>query len=680
MALLLKHIDVACRKSNLAIKQVEEVFAHFPGLQYTLLPIESYGDKHKEISLFHNSEQDFFTRELDRAVLNGEADIAIHSAKDLPYPIHYGLEVISLLESMDNTDSLVSRDYKKLKRIKTHAKIGTSSISRKNELLKLRNDLEIVSIRGTIEERINLVDSEQLDAVIVATCALKRLQLEHRIAEILPFRIHPLQGSIAVVAKANNKNAKIVFDKIDIRKKFGTVYLVGFGPGDPELLTIKAYKTLSEADVIYYDDLINAELIKKYNAEKIYVGKRKRRHIMEQDEINNLLYLSAINGKNVVRLKGGDPMIFAHGGEEIGFLEQYLIKTEVIPGVSSSIAAAGLTKIPLTYRGISSSVTFISGHDVNNADVPESGTLVFYMSASTIKFIAEKLINKGWHTDTPVAIIHDVSNPGQKEWITSLAEIINSEVIYKTPLIIIVGEVVGLKRKNITQITKPVILVTGTDPSVLKKHGRIVHQPLIDIKPIDDYTDVIEKINKIATYNWIVFTSKHTVRSFFEMLKLLNRDARVLSSLKVASIGQITTNELSLNGIIPDLQPENESSEGLVEKFMKLIKEKQNILLPRSDIALDIIPKGLEEGGHGVHPIVLYRNEMIKNAEPVDLGKIDLVSFSSPSCVDNFMSIYKTYPDSIHFIARGETTKARMTELNVHPGKIILQEDFIKKA
>lgn len=672
MSLLLKHIKVISRSSNLAIKQVEEVLSHFPGLRYTIIPVQSFGDKNKDISLFHNSEPDFFTRELDMALLKGETDIAIHSAKDLPYPLPKGLEVISLLESTDNTDAFVSRENKTLKKLKPFARIGTSSISRKNELLKLRSDLEIVSIRGTIGERINLTDNGQLDGVIVATCALKRLNLEHRISEILPFKTHPLQGNIAVVARSDNSNAKIVFNKIDIRNKYGTVYLVGFGPGDPELLTIKAFKVLSKADVIYYDDLISKEYIKRFNAEKIYVGKRKGRHSMPQDEINQLLYHSAIKGKTVVRLKGGDPMIFAHGGEEIGFLEQYLVKTEVIPGISSGIAAAGLTKIPLTYRGISSSVTFISGHNVDNLNIPESGTLVFYMSASTIKGIAEKLINKGWHPATPVAIIHSVSNSDQKECISTLVEIINSEYIFKTPSIIIVGDVVNLKRLNVRQIIKPVILVTGTDPSIYQKYGSVVHQPLINIKPCDDYTQVIEMLNKIHLYNWIIFTSKHTVSYFFDVVKSNKKDARILSALKVASIGQVTTNELSRNGIVPDLQADVESSKGLIEKFRELIRDKQNILLPRSDKALDIIPKGLEEAGHRVTPLILYRNEMIKDIEPVDLGKIDYIAFSSPSCVDSFMNIYKNYPDTINFIARGETTKTRMTELNIHPGKIIL--------
>jgi len=413
---MLKQIKVIGRNSNLAIKQVEDVLSHFPGLPYIIIPIQSFDDKYKDISLFHNSEPDFFTRELDMALLNGKADIAIHSAKDVPYPLPEGLEVISLLESTGFPGPLVCNKRGILKDVKSNTQNGTSYISSKNELV--------------------------------------------------PFTTHPLKGYIAVVARSDNHNAKSVFSKIDIRKNYGTVYLVGFGPGDPELLTIKAYKVLSVADVIFYDDLINKEYINRFNAEKIYVGKRKNKHSIDQEEINQLLYQAAINGKNVVRLKGGDPMIFAHGGEEIGFLEQYLIKTVVIPGVSSGIAAAGCTKIPLTYRGISSSVTFISGHNLKTANIPETGTLVFYMSASTIQSIAVKLMNKGWHPDTPMAIIYNVSWPDQDEKITSLKYLVNSKSVFKTPSIIIVGEVVNLKRKNILQIVKPMLVVAETFPSI----------------------------------------------------------------------------------------------------------------------------------------------------------------------------------------------------------------------
>jgi uroporphyrin-III C-methyltransferase len=227
-------------------------------------------------------------------------------------------------------------------------------------------------------------------------------------------------------------------------KKAGTVTLVGFGPGDPDLLTIKGLNALTEAEVIYYDDLIDKTFIHRFAGEKIYVGKRKKHHSKEQEEINQLLLKSALQGKKVVRLKGGDPMIFGHGGEEIDFLEQHQIRTNVIPGVSSGIAAAGLTKIPLTYRGVSSSVTIISGHSIDNMIIPKGGTLVLYMSVSNIRNIALKLIREGWKNSTAAAVIFNVSYEDQEVSYTSLAELVCSEKSFKTPSIIIIGEVVKL--------------------------------------------------------------------------------------------------------------------------------------------------------------------------------------------------------------------------------------------
>lgn len=227
-------------------------------------------------------------------------------------------------------------------------------------------------------------------------------------------------------------------------KKAGTVTLVGFGPGDPDLLTIKGLNVLTEADVIYYDDLIDKTFIHRFDGEKVYVGKRMKHHSKEQEEINQLLLKSALQGKKVVRLKGGDPMIFGHGGEEIDFLEQHQIRTNVIPGVSSGIAAAGLTKIPLTYREVSSSVTIISGHSIDNMIIPKSGTLVLYMSVSNIRNIALKLIREGWKNSTPAAVIFNVSYDDQEVTFTSLVELVCSEENFKTPSIIIIGEVVKL--------------------------------------------------------------------------------------------------------------------------------------------------------------------------------------------------------------------------------------------
>jgi uroporphyrinogen III methyltransferase/synthase len=319
-----KKIKVTCRNSRLSLLQAKEIFSLLPQVEYDLFSLLSFGDKNKQISLMDDTVAgDFFTRELDTALLKGEADIAVHSAKDLPYPLPSGLELYALTEATDKTDALVGRENLTLSQLPAGARVGTSSVTRKAELLAVRPDVTVVPIRGTIEERLAQVDNGYIDALIVAACAVQRLGLSARITEILPFKTHPLQGNLAVVGQKEHPALKAVFAPVDARRGYGKVTLVGFGPGNPDLLTLGGDKALSRADVIFHDDLIDKDFLNKYSAAKIYVGKRKDKHSHHQEDINELIYQAALSGKTVVRLKGGDPMVFAHGREEIDFLKSF---------------------------------------------------------------------------------------------------------------------------------------------------------------------------------------------------------------------------------------------------------------------------------------------------------------------------------------------------------------------
>jgi len=358
-------LKVVARNSNLSLKQVEEVFNELnKKLEYEIIPLLSYGDKHKEISLMDNIPEDFFTKELDEALLNDEADIAIHSAKDLPFPLPNGLDLIALTKGKTQLDALVSRNNLSLMQLPPNARIGLSSELRKKNILSKRKDLEIVSIRGTIEERLKLIEDGYVDAIIVATCALERLGLSDRITEILPFETHPLQGKLAIVAKSNRPELRKLFFDIDERKFYGKVYLVGAGPGEVDLLTIKAKECLHYADVILYDDLINPEILEfaSKNSTKIYVGKRNGKHSIEQEEINKMLYKFALEGKNVARLKGGDPLVFGRAQEEINYLLERFVSVEIINGISAAFSSAATLGISLTNREYGSRIIFESGH------------------------------------------------------------------------------------------------------------------------------------------------------------------------------------------------------------------------------------------------------------------------------------------------------------------------------
>lgn len=226
----------------------------------------------------------------------------------------------------------------------------------------------------------------------------------------------------------------------------GTVYLVGFGPGNPDLLTVGALKILNKADCIFYDDLTDHDYLQQFEAELIYVGKRKDAHSKEQDEINLLLLAAANTGKTVVRLKGGDPMIFAHGGEEIAYLEENGVEVQVIPGITTASAFAAYTKIPLTYRNIASSVSFVTGHSLSDIQIPNTDTIVFYMAGTKIRAIAQRMIEEGFAKETPVALTHGVSLPTQQEFYYTLDQLAENDITFPTPVIIVIGKVVSLKR------------------------------------------------------------------------------------------------------------------------------------------------------------------------------------------------------------------------------------------
>jgi uroporphyrinogen III methyltransferase/synthase len=643
-------LRVVARNSALSIEQVREVFSFLPEINYRLTTVVSYGDRHREIPLTDSIASDFFTRELDESLLKGESDIAVHSAKDLPYPLPAGLELYALYAAQDKTDALVSRDGQTLSRLSAGATAGTSSAARKAALLELRPDLAAASIRGTIEDRIALVDSGQIDALVVATCALKRLGLEHRIAEILPFQTHALQGSLAVAGRKGEADLKALFAPFDVRSSYGRVTLAGFGPGNPDLLTIAGDRALSEADVIFHDDLIDRNFLNRYRAEKVCVGKRKGNHRFSQEEINEQLYRSAVSGKNTVRLKGGDPMIFGHGREEIDYLRSRLVEVDVIPGISAAIALSADTHIPLTHRGVSSSVAFATGHSPQNAPTPSADTLVYYMGGSSISGIAGRLIAAGRNPDTPAALVCNVSLPDRKIHYSSLKELQFSAIKYPTPILIVVGEVVAFESGAARQS----VLATGTTVESCAGADSIVHTPLIRI----------EKANcplpPLFRYDWVIFTSRYGVRCFFELMDDAKTDIRALANVKIASTGRTTTAELNRHHICPDVESATESAEGLIHHFRENGVSGKKILLPRSDKGLKTFPEELRLLGNQVTDVPVYSNTVNEEAVKTDLSQFRKIVFSSPSGVDAFMRLYGDIPPGIQLVAKGATTAKRL--------------------
>src|SRR3989338_1667434 len=232
-----------------------------------------------------------------------------------------------------------------------------------------------------------------------------------------------------------------------MRKNKGKVFLVGFGPGAPDLITRRGEEALSRAEVIFYDHWVDRRYLRKFQAEKIYVGKQKGKHGRPQDEINELLYQAARDGKCIVRLKGGDPFIFGRGGEEQEYLEARSIRVVVIPGVTAALAAAACAGIPLTHRGVSSSVAFCAGHPTDKIQTQCVDTIVYYMAGSNAMEIMDRLIRNGWDKETPVAFISNATLPMEKIRISTLEKEIGKQKRVQTPLIMIVGKTVGMAKE-----------------------------------------------------------------------------------------------------------------------------------------------------------------------------------------------------------------------------------------
>jgi len=477
----------------------------------------------------------------------------------------------------------------------------------------------------------------------------------------------------------------------------GKVYLIGAGPGDPDLVTIKGLKILQQADVVIYDYLVDKKILEytKPNA-KLICGDDlvKEKHIdgfaKRQDKINKIIIKEAKQGKRIVRLKNGDPMIFARANEELSALTKNKINFAIVPGVTAATAGACFSGIPLTVRGVSSSVVITTGHEsiekndgfIDWDKIAQIDTIVLYMAVENLPEITRKLINSGKKENTSVAVISNVSKICQKEAIGNLKNIVEKVKKEKitAPAIVIIGDVVEKEKKfNWFKKTKKV-LYTGISEKRFFENGLFFHMPMIEIKPLEDYTELDNWIKRISnnyqpTIDWIVFTSRFGVYYFFDRLFKLNYDTRKLNKLRISAIGSSTASKLKEYGIIPDLVPKNECSDGLVDEFKKLLKKKdnnKNLLLIRSDIADKNLTKRLTELGYNVYSCIAYRNVKPSNLPDLDLNFFDEIFFTSPSTVRNFVERYGKPPKKVKIRTIGAITKKEVK-------KWILKNKFYKR-
>jgi len=459
----------------------------------------------------------------------------------------------------------------------------------------------------------------------------------------------------------------------------GKVYLVGSGPGDVELITLKGYKLIGQADVILHDHLIPLELLQlaRANAEVISVGKFASQHTMSQDRINALLIQKARNNNVVVRLKGGDPFVFGRGGEEVEACAEAGIDFEVVPGITSALAAPSYAGIPPTHRDFTPNLAIVTGHrkEGKEIEIPDAGTIVFLMGVANIPKIIGALLKAGWSPQTKIAAVENGTRYNQRV-ITGMLENfvqIIKEADLHTPAIFIVGKVVELQEKLNWFDKKPRVLVLGTHPQKYAHLGTIVHRPIVQCVGLEDYSNFDEILRQMETFNWLIFTSAHSVRFFFDRLRLIGSDARSLASVSIAAIGKTTAGELAGFGILADLVPNNESSAGLLEEFSNMDMKDKRVLLPRAKVASRELPEGLAAMGAEVEQVSAYKTVEIEPAD-VDFEHIDKILFTSGSTVRAFVKKFGHVPPKVRAYCLGTPTQAEAKKHGINT-EILSQSD-----
>ncbi len=445
------------------------------------------------------------------------------------------------------------------------------------------------------------------------------------------------------------------------------VYLVGSGPGDPGLISVRGLECIKRADVIIYDYLVSEELLKyaRKDAEIIYVGKEGSRHTLEQDEINDLIVRKVQPDRTVVRLKGGDPFVFGRGGEEAMCLAERGITFEVIPGITAAIAAPAYAGIPVTHRGYTSTLGLITGHEdptKGGSALPWDklstavGTLGVYMGVKNLPYIVKELLKNGRPKDTPVAIIRWGTTPQQKTVVGTLGDIVEKSKGVEPPAVTVVGEVVKLRKYLNWFETRPlygrtVVVTRARDQASdfareLEELGaRVIEFPTIKITEPVDISPLDKALRDLGSFHWVVFTSVNGVDAFFQRLFHLGMDARELKGVKICAIGPATAEGVRRYYLGVDCQPSKYVAEEVLEELRRRENlEGKRVLMPRADIARSFLPEELKKLGADAVEVTAYRTVLAETGdrkllERLTAGEVDVVTFTSSSTVRNFVQL-----------------------------------------
>ncbi len=490
------------------------------------------------------------------------------------------------------------------------------------------------------------------------------------------------------------------------KKEPGRCYLVGAGPGDLGLVTLRARELIERAEVLVYDYLCNPEMLQwaPDEAEIIYAGKKAGAHTLAQDEINQLLVEKTGAGKQVVRLKGGDPFLFGRGGEEALALAKAGLYFEVVPGVTSAIAAPAYAGIPVTHRGVTSHVTFFTGHE--NPEKSESaidfealarlgGTQVMLMGVERIEAIAQQMKNHGVRADLPVALVR-WGTTGRQEVLRgrlqNIAELV-AEKNFAPPAVAVFGEVVSLGKELDWYGGRPLagkrIVVTRTrrqagalSEQLRQRGAEVMELPTIRIDPPSDLRAFAELVQDAHSYDWIVFTSPNGVSAFFEMFYKLYDDARDIGGTRIAAIGPATAQRLREFHLKVDLQPSEFVAEALVREFKQAGDvENLRILIARAEEARDLLPKELGALGAIVDVACAYRTVAETNDRTEAKSRLvaegaDMITFTSSSTVENFLALGLPWPAGMEVASIGPITSQTARERGLTIGVEAAQHDI----
>ena len=448
----------------------------------------------------------------------------------------------------------------------------------------------------------------------------------------------------------------------------GKVYLVGAGPGDPGLLTVRGKECLEQAEVVLYDYLANPVLLSlaPSNAEQLYVGRRGKGTYPHQESINRLLIERAQAGKVVVRLKGGDPFVFGRGGEEAEALAAAGVEFEVVPGVTAAVAAPAYAGIPVTHRTLASTVTVVTGHE--DPDKPSTtlewsrlatrhGTLVFLMGMKNLAAITANLKAEGKAGSTPVAIIRWGTRSSQQTVVGTLDTIVEKAAAAKLepPTVIVVGEVVNLRPTLNWFEQRPLfgkrVLITRAKEQAGELASRLVgygaepiEAPTIQIVSPVDWAPVDQAISKIAAYEWVIFTSVNGVDRFMTRLFSTGLDSRCLAGRQICCIGPRTAQELERFGLKADVVPAEYQAEGVLDVFKRRDLKGVRVLIPRAEVARELLPQELRLAGALVDVVSVYRTivpseESAGWRQELHAGLAHIITFTSSSTVHNFVTM-----------------------------------------